>query len=371
MPAPDFTDVLVDEPRRLEDAIGSISATDHVFIDTEFVRTTQFSPRLCLTQIAAGDRIYCVDELAEIDTAPVWELLASGRGLRVLHAAKQDMEVAWVRHKRLPSPLFDTQIAAALVGHPSQIGYAGLVKALLDIDVDKTHTRADWSQRPLAPELIDYAASDVVHLPLVYNLLREQLEKLGRYDWAVEDSARLVDPALYIVDPGEAWRRLAGVPRLPGPAQLRARRLARWREEYALRADRPRQWILSDKALMDIAVRNPATEAEIAACTDVPPAVARRQSAAILEELAAAERDYADGTDLVQEARPELVDPGKLKRLGKVVEDIARSLSVAPEILATRKDLTAAIRGEADLRPLKGWRRAVVGEPLLAAVAML
>jgi ribonuclease D len=281
------------------------------------------------------------------------------------------MEVAWVRHKRLPNPLFDTQIAAALVGQPAQVGYAGLVKALLNVDVDKTHTRADWSLRPLGPELIHYAASDVVHLPAVYAMLREQLEKLGRYDWAVEDSARLVDPALYIVDPGEAWRRLAGIPRLPVAAQLRARRLARWREENALRADRPRQWILSDKSLLDIAMRRPHTEAELAGCAEVAPGTARRQGEAILAELDAADREYAGGTDLKQEARPDLVDPEQLKRIGKVVDDVAKALDLAPEILATRKDITAAIRGEPNLRPLTGWRRAVIGEPLLAAVSAL
>jgi ribonuclease D len=371
MPVLDLTEILIDQQPRLADACAAIAAEELLYLDTDFVRTTQFSPRLCLTQIAAGDRIFCVDELADLDTGPLWDLLCSGRGLRIVHAAKQDMEVAWVRHKRLPDPLFDTQIAAALVGQPAQVGYAGLVKTLLDVDVDKTHTRADWSLRPLGPELIHYAASDVVHLPLVYALLREQLEKLGRYAWAVEDSARLVDPVLYIVDPGEAWRRLASLPRLPVPAQLRARRLARWREENAFRADRPRQWILSDKSLLDIAMRRPRTEAELAGCAEVAPGTARRQGDALLAELEEADREYAGGTDLVQEARPELVDPEKLKRIGKVVDDVAKSLGLAPEILATRKDITAAIRGEPDLRPLTGWRRAVIGEPLLAAVSTL
>jgi len=371
MPALDPADVLVDEQSRLATACGRIAPEELICIDTEFVRTTQFSPRLCLTQIAAGNRIYCIDELAGFDTGPLWDILCAGEGLRVLHAAKQDMEVAWVRHKRLPAPLFDTQIAAALTGQPAQVGYAGLVKTLLDIDVDKTHTRADWSLRPLAPALIVYAASDVLHLPIVYQMLREQLEKLGRYSWAVEDSARLVDPALYIVDPDEAWRRLVGIPRLPVEAQLRARRLARWREEYAYRADRPRQWILSDKSLLDIAMRRPRSEAELAGCTEVPAGVARRQGEAILGELDAASRDYAAGTDLIQEGRPELVDPAQLKRLGRVVEEVAKSLAIAPEILATRKDLTAAIRGELEIRPLSGWRRPVIGEPLLAAVNAL
>jgi ribonuclease D len=202
-------------------------------------------------------------------------------------------------------------------------------------------------------------------------MLREQLEKLGRYDWAVEDSARMVNPKLYIVDPDSALRRLAGIPRLPVPAQLRARRLARWREEYAYRADRPRQWILSDKGLLDIAMRSPRNEAELAGCAEVPAGVAKRQGDAIIGELEAAARDYEGGTDLVQEARPELVDPAQLKRLGRVVDDVAKSLAIAPEILATRKDLTAAIRGEHEIRPLSGWRRLVIGEPLLEAVSAL
>jgi ribonuclease D len=369
MPALDPADVLIDTPPQLARICDEIAPGELLCIDTEFARTTQFSPRLCLTQVAAGDRIYCIDELAEIETAPLWDILCAGQGLRILHAAKQDMEVAWVRHKRLPAPLFDTQIAAALVGHPAQVGYAGLVKTLLGIDVDKTHTRANWSERPLAPALIAYAAGDVLHLPVIYQTLREQLEKLGRYAWAVEDSARMVDPALYIVDPDEAWRRLAGIPRLPPEAQLRARRLARWREAYAHRADRPRQWILSDRSLLDIAVRRPRTEAELAGCAEVPAGVARRQGEAILGELEIAAREFDSG--FVQEARPEIIDPAQLKRLGKVVEDVAKSLAIAPEILATRKDLAAAIRGEVGIRPLSGWRRPVIGEPLLAAVSAL
>jgi ribonuclease D len=371
MPVLDLTEVLVDAEPRLDEVCQAIAAADLLALDTEFVRTTQFSPRLCLTQVAAGDSVFCIDELAAIDTTPVWDVLSAGRGLCVVHAAKQDMEVAWVRHRRLPQPLFDTQIAAALTGQPAQVGYAGIVKTLLDIEVDKTHTRADWSVRPLAPALLHYAASDVVHLPVIYAQLREQLEKLGRYAWALEDSARLVDPALYEVDPGEAWRRLPGIPRLPVPAQLRARRLARWREESAHRADRPRQWILSDRSLLDIAMRRPRTEAELAECAEVAPGTARRQGGAILNELEAAARDLESGTDLVQEARPDLVDPERLKRLGKVLDGIARSLDLAPEILATRKDLTAALRGEPDLRVLAGWRREVVGEPLLDAIRTL
>lgn len=361
--------MLIDRQEQLDAACASISARELIAIDTEFARTTQYSPRLCLVQVATGSGVYCVDEMAGLDAQCLWDLLCANEGLRVLHAAKQDLEVAWVRYRRLPQPLFDTQIAAGLLGHPAQLGYAALAKALLDVDIDKTHTRADWSFRPLAPELISYAATDVAHLPTIYGLLREQLEAVGRYAWALEDSGYLVDPALYTNDPANAWRRLGALSRLAVPAQLRARRLARWREELAIRADRPRQWILSDKALLDIALREPADAEQIARCEDVPPAVARRRSGEILAELAAAAAELANGTDLRQEARPDLVEPAAIKRLGKVVEKIGTGLGIAPEILATRKDLTALLRGERDVRPLRGWRREVVGLPLLEAVA--
>ena len=368
MPALIQTGALIDQQSQLDEACAAISRDSLVAVDTEFARTTQFTPRLCLVQICAGPQVFCVDELAGLDMRPLWDILCSGTGTRVLHAAKQDLEVAWVTYQRLPEPLFDTQIAAALVGHPAQIGYAALVKALLDIDVDKTHTRADWSQRPLRPELIAYANTDVIHLPTVHTMLCEELERLGRYAWAIEDSARLVDPALYRNDPDGAWRRLSSLPRMPVAVQLRARRLARWREENAIRADRPRQWIISDRALLDIAQRNPPDEAALANCEDLPAGVVRRQAGALLAELAAAAEELAAGTDLSQETRPEAIDQAEVKRLAKLVDEVAKGLGVAPEILATRKDLAALIRGEQALRPLSGWRKSVIGEPLLAAV---
>lgn len=371
MPVSNPLPALIDEQSTVDSLCAAIDVDALLPIDTEFMRTNQFAPRLCLLQVAANGMAHCVDELAEIDTTPLWQLLCAGRGLRVLHAGKQDLEVAWVRHRCLPQPLFDTQIGAALIGEPAQVGYAGLVKTLLDRDVDKSHTRADWTRRPLGPELIAYACGDVQHLPEIYALLAERLTALGRYAWALEDSAALVDPGLYEVNPAEAWQRLGGINRWPVAVQLRARRLARWREEYAMRADRPRQWILGDKSLVDISMRRPRDEAELAACAEVAPGVARRQAEPILAELAAADREFADGSSLVQESRAELVPPEQLKRLGRVVEEIAKGLGLAPEILATRRDLTAALRGEQDIRPMSGWRRAVVGEPLLAAARSL
>jgi ribonuclease D len=367
MPVPDLCPLLVDQPDQVARAVAAAAGSPLIALDTEFVRTTQFAPRLCLVQFAAGAEVFCLDELAGLDLAPLWDVLL-GDGLRIVHAAKQDLEVIYLRYGRLPARIFDTQIAAALTGHPAQVGYAGLVQSLLGVEVDKTHTRADWSIRPLAPALLAYGATDVLHLPEVYARLRERLEALGRYAWVEEDSQRLLDPTLYAAAPHLAWRRLPVIPQLPVPVQLRARRLARLREELAMRSDRPRQWILTDRALLDIATRAPADAAALAACDDVAPGFARRQAASVLAELAAAEAELAAGTDLVQEPRGEVIDPALLKRLARVADDCGRELGIAPELLATRRDLAAMVRGDAGARPLQGWRRGIIGERLLDAL---
>ncbi len=360
--------MLIDRQEALDAACADIRPGEIASIDTEFMRTDTYAPVLCLAQVATARQVYCIDELAGLDTTALWQRLATGPGLRLLHAAKQDMEVLWLRHRLLPAPLFDTQIAAALVGHPAQMGYAALVKALLDIEIDKTHTRADWSRRPLAPALLDYAANDVVHLPALHALLEERLEALGRLAWAMEDSARLVDGALYEPAADKAWERLTAIAHLPVPAQLRARRLATLREAEAIRADRPRQWIFSDKSLLDIAMRAPQDLDALAHCEDLPAGVLRRRGAAILQAVAEADADPATGSGLAQRGRPDPEARKAVAHLARVVEGRASALGIAPELLATRKDLAALVRGERDLRPLEGWRREEVGRALLEAL---
>jgi ribonuclease D len=358
--------MLIDQQAALDSACAALDAGGVIALDTEFARTETYAARLCLLQLCGNGGVWCVDELAALETKALWQLLCGG-GLRVIHSAKQDIEVIWQKYGCMPAPLFDTQIGAGLLGHPAQLGYAALVKALLDVDIDKTHTRADWSRRPLAPELLAYAATDVLHLPVIHEKLRSELEARGRYGWALEDSARLLEPEQYRVDPGDAWQRLSGLARMPVPVQVRARQLAKWREAYAISADRPRQWILSDRALLDIAIRNPADVDALAHCADLAPGVARRQGSTLLAELATANEELARGSVLVQESRPEAVDADHLKRLGKLVEEAGKELGIAPEILATRKDITTMMRGATDARPLSGWRREVIGLRLAAA----
>jgi ribonuclease D len=320
-------------------------------------------------QFAGRHDVFCIDALIGLDTSGLWRLLGAGPPLKLVHAAKQDLEVLQLHFGRLPQPIFDTQITAGLLGHPAQVGYAGLAEAELGVRLDKSHTRTDWSRRPLSPEQLAYAANDVAYLGELYERLGTRLATLGRAAWAEEDSAALLDPSLYETRPEDAWQRLPGVVYLPAPVQARIRRLAAWREARAARANRPRQWILSDQALLGIAQANPRQLADLGHISDLPAGTVRKAGEVLLEELRAAERDLSSGAvDLQQQPRPAAVENWAIRKLGQVVQRVAGELGIAPEILATRADLTAIFRGSRELRPLQGWRRAVIGEALLAAL---
>lgn len=363
MSRPDTSSPLVSDAAQLDQARAGLREAPLLALDTEFMRTNTYAPQLCLSQVATRGDVWCVDELADFDTGPLWQAIATSGALCVLHAAKQDLEVIRIRHGIMLPSLFDTQVAAALAGHPPQVGYGNLVKAVLGIELDKAHTRADWSRRPLERELLRYAAEDVIHLPDLHDALVEVLEAAGRLDWALEDSRMLLDPALYEVRPDEAWRRLTGLAFLAPEAQVRARRLAAWREAVAASRNRPRQWILTDKSILDIARQAPDHLAALAACEEMAPGTVRHQGEAILAELAAAGSD-----DGIPTLVPDPPDQAEVKRLAKIVSGIATELGIAPELLATRRDLVALMRGERDGRPLTSWRREVVGDALLSAL---
>jgi len=297
------------------------------------------------------------------------DALTAEQGLRVFHAAKQDLEAFYLTYGALPQPIFDTQIAAALIGYPPQIGYATLVKELFGVELDKDATRTDWSRRPLTQAQLSYAEKDVVYLPEMHEILKEKLAAASRYAWALQDSAALLDKDLYAPSVDDAWRRIAKIRYLPVPAQARARRLCAWREIRARTLDRPRQWILTDKALLDVATQGPETEAALTKVTDIPPAVIRKQGRQILDEMANANKDVRNGdTNFEQVRKPTPPDPHLLKKLGAIVRTTADELGFAPEILATRKEFSELIRGKTDLRVLTGWRKEVVGDILLKAL---
>jgi ribonuclease D len=342
-------------------AVPALEKSDRIGVDTEFMRERTFYAQLCLVQIATSDGIYCIDPLGRRDIDDFWRALDARDW--VLHSARQDIEVLYQSSGRMPAGIFDTQIAAALLGYQPQIGYANLVTELFGVELDKSHTRANWARRPLPEAILEYAAEDVEYLLPAYEELARRLEDRGRLDWAIADSAELLDPALYAVDPSAAVERLKGAKSFRGARRAAAVRLAEWREAEAQRVDRPRQWILRDSALLDIAYRLPASTRELSAIDDMPPKLVRRAGTEI---LAAVSEAAADEHDYEPPPRPDEAQKALLKRLQGLVAQRADELGIAAETIAAKKELSAIVAGERNSRLLRGWRRDVIGREIEA-----
>ena len=325
--------------------------------DTEFLRERTYHARLCLVQLAAGDRIACIDPLAGLELEALWQCF--DRTELTLHAARQDLEVLLGIAGRLPGRIFDTQVAAALCGYPAQIGYASLVRELLGVDLGKHHTRTDWSRRPLSAEQLEYAADDVRYLEEMRAMLSTRLQELGRLDWAVADSNALLDPALYDPAPESAWQRLKGLARMDERSAAAAAALAVWREEEALRADRPRQWILKDAALIALAQGRPASREALAETEGVPAGLARRAGDQLLRVIG-----RAGPSPVLRRGAPSVAEKSLVAEMAAVVRGKAEELGIEPELIASQKDLRRAAAGGDGLRALSGWRRELVGEAL-------
>ena len=359
---------LVTTQSQLEAAAFRLQSASRLAIDTEFMRERTYYPQLCLVQVATDSDCFLVDPLAGLDLGGLHALFADRSKLKILHAARQDLEVLQLGGRPVPAPVFDTQVAAAMLGFPPQAGYAELVARQLGHSIDKAQTRTDWSRRPLTPAQLAYAADDVHHLLTLHTDLAAQLAAKGRTAWLAEDAAALEDAALYRTEPLEAWRRLKGLGRLKPREQAAARALAEWRERRAIESDKPRGWILTDEAIYAMATMAPRSTGDLEAIQSLPPAVVRKRGEELLALIASAmESAGASGIE-ANGRRPTPQENALVSRLQQMVRDEAAALGVSPEVLATRRDVEALVfedRGESAV--LHGWRRAVIGEKLLAA----
>ena len=336
-------------------------------LDTEFLREDTYYPKLCLIQIGDGVDNLCIDAVALPGEAlrPLLDLLHATDVAKVFHAASQDLEIFVQLEGRTPQPLFDTQVAAALLGYGDQLGYAALVEKLLGVKLDKSLTRTDWSRRPLNEAELAYAADDVRYLGEIYPRLLEELSSRGRLHWLQEDCLRLGDPARYRNPPEAAWRRLKGLARLPPAAQRAAAALAAWRERVAQERNRPRKWIIDDDALYRLAERRPADQAQLEGLRVLPPKTLERHAAALLEVIAGA---AGETTPLaLEEALLDDAQKARLKQLLERLRSLGETLGVPASLLAPRGDVETLLRrgGEADVPLLRGWRREAAGEELL------
>ena len=350
----------------LDAAVFRLQAADRLAIDTEFMRERTYFPQLCLVQVATEADCVLIDPLAGLDLASLHALLTDGAKLKILHAARQDLEVLFLDGGQVPAPVFDTQVAAALLGFAPQIGYAELVARQLGHSIDKGQTRTDWSRRPLSPEQLAYAADDVHHLLALHTDLSNALQAKGRRHWADEDTASYANPALYRTDPADAWRRLKGLGRLSPIEQAAARALTEWREKRAIDSDKPRGWIITDEALLTLVSLAPQTVADLEQIRSLPPAVSRKRGEELLKLLAAARAGAAPDDAVEASRRPTPEETALAAKFMQAVRTEAEALGVAPVVLATRRDVEALALGSRENPLLRGWRRAAIGEKLLA-----
>ncbi len=249
---------LITRQHQLTDFMDRANTHPFLTVDTEFLREKTYYPKLCLVQIGTPDgEAVAIDPLSDdIDLAPVLDMLGNPNILKVFHAARQDLEIFYRLMGKVPAPLFDTQIAAMVCGHGEQVGYEGLVRELTDGQIDKTSQFTDWSHRPLSDKQIDYALGDVTHLVQIYHKLTEELKTTNRTHWLKTEEEALSNEDNYAAPPEHAWKRVKIKSNKPAVlATLQA--LAAWREERAQRKDIPRNWIMRDETLADIAAHPP------------------------------------------------------------------------------------------------------------------
>ena len=360
-------DTPIRDPVALEERVAYWPADVPLALDTEFVRERTYYPKLCLVQAAIGGEVVLVDALAIADGGALTRELKDPGRLKLLHAARQDIEALLPLTGSPIAPVFDTQQAAALLGFPAQVGYAELARQLLDVELAKGHARTDWARRPLSREQLAYAADDVRYLPALAAALEERLVSAGRRAWLDEESRALRDLALYRIEPAEAWRRLKGLERYDAPALAAARALAAWRERRAMDRNLPRGWILPDAAIHELAQSRPRTRDALMRIAALPQGTAARAADELLAAIATpVEEDAPRAPDDAGRPGPEQLRIQK--SLQKQLAAIATQLGIQPEVLATRRELAALARGVREVPVLAGWRREAVGEPLLAAI---
>lgn len=361
--------MLITNTERLREYCASLDGVDYVTVDTEFMRERTYWSKLCLVQLAGPDGGVAVDPLADgIDLSPLYELMANPKILKVFHAARQDVEIFHNATGKVPAPMFDTQVAAMVCGFGDAASYETLADKLAGARIDKSSRFTDWARRPLTDKQIEYALSDVTHLRVVYQKLKDKLAKTGREGWVKEEMDILLNPATYEVNPREVWRRLRLRSDKPRTRAV-LREIAAWRELEAQRLNVPRGRVMKDEVLLEVAHHPPLKAEDLSHMRGLSQGFAdSRQGQEVLAAVKLANELSSSECPFVEPRRNTPNGTSAIFDLLKVLlKQVCEEHDVAAKLIASSDDLEAiAIDDNADVNALKGWRRQIFGDKALA-----
>lgn len=358
---------LIDNQQQLNSVCTTLLQSSFIAIDTEFMREKTYFPQLAFIQIAddAG-RIYCIDPLQINDFAPLEKILFNAQLPKVFHSARQDLEIFYHLYGAIPTPIFDTQIAAAFLGHGEQINYAGLIQNVLGVSLDKSHTRTDWLRRPLSKAQVSYAVNDVKYLARAYPNLIGQLDELERTHWVNDETMKITDITLYDIATEECWKKIKGTNQLKGVQLAILQKLAAFRERLAMKTDVPRKRVIPDQTIIDIVRMSADSIDSLKQVRSLSHGFIKTHGSTLI--------------DLINEARgmpssawpvaPRIKTPSNDQKL---IADIlmyylrsyAENHRIAPSMLTSKKDIDQLVRGNQDIPLLQGWRKECCGEKLM------
>jgi ribonuclease D len=354
--------------RDLAAACARLAHHPFVTVDTEFLRETTYYPLLCVAQIASADEAIVIDALAAgIDLAPFFELMVDERVLKVFHAARQDIEIVWHMAGRIPHPVFDSQVAAMVLGFGDSISYDQLVQRVTGDNLDKSNRFTDWSRRPLSSAQLAYAVSDVTHLRDVYLALADDLARRGRSEWVGEEMEILTSPGTYRAEPENAWQRLKTRVRKPKELAVLIE-IAAWREREAQARDLPRGRVLRDEVLGDIAIQAPTSLDRLSHVRSLPKGFERsRWGADVIETVQRGLARDLKSLPPIDRQKPTSANGATVELMKVLLRMTSEQHGVAAKVIATVDELEQiAADDTADVAALKGWRRELFGEKALA-----
>ena len=356
----------IDTADELEAFCKELSNKTWIAVDTEFLREKTYKPQLCLIQVASDEHLACIDPLALDNIDTFLDVLFDKNILKVFHAASQDLEIFYWLRGSVPGPIFDTQIAAPLLGHNEQIGYGNLVKGALNIDLAKSHSRADWTRRPLPPVQLNYALDDVIYLCQLYTQMNDELVSRDRLVWLEQEFKDLESNDLYNKPAKDMWLKVRGVQKYKGKTLSAIQKIAEWREIVAKESDLPRNWLLKDEIIIDIARQMPDSINELKHIRGLGESMVRKHGnklVALLEEAAA-----TPPTPLPPFKKKSKLSPAQdaiIDLLTTLTKLRSEELEVNAAVLAPRKELEKLFTDPDSSRLTQGWRKMLIGEQLL------